>query len=63
MASRFGRPPPWCDILEHSEATKEYWAEWDLLGLSGAPLQEKDSESWTYTVAALILPLALWTKV
>ena len=26
---------PWCDVIDHSEATKEYWAQWDLLELSG----------------------------
>ena len=28
-------PSHWCDMIDHSQATKEYWAQWDLLELSG----------------------------
>ena len=23
--------PPWDDVIEHNEAKKAYWAQWDLL--------------------------------
>ena len=34
VAISFRIPPPWGDVIEHSEATKAYWAQFDLLELS-----------------------------
>ena len=31
-------PHPWSNVIEHSEATKSYWAQWHLLELNGVPL-------------------------
>ena len=46
-------PPPWGDVIEHSEATKAYRAQWDLLELSGGLVQEWNSGRRAYPVSVV----------
>ena len=58
------KTPPWDDVIEHSEATKAYWAQWDLFELSrGCLVPEVDSGRRAHSVLQLIPPQGLRTEV
>ena len=46
-------PPPECDVIDHSETTKEYWAQLDLLKLRGGPTSQVVGRRWTQTMVAV----------
>ena len=35
------KTPPWSDVIEHIEATKEYWAQWNIWELHEVVLYRK----------------------
>ena len=35
-------PPPWSEVIENSDATKAYWAQWDMLELNEGPSIENE---------------------